>query len=81
MSDLKTVSTDELRQRLANAFVTASRALGHGKTASNMQKVEQYRNELASRGERVPKLGLFDGNNEYKQRLYEQGSFNGPGSQ
>jgi len=81
MSDLETVSTEELRQWLANAFVTACKALGHGKTASNMQKVERYRGELASRGEEVPKLGLFDGNNGYKQRLCEQGLFNGPGSQ
>lgn len=80
MSDLKSVSTDELHQRLANAFVTASQALGHGKTASNERMVEQYRQELASRGEHVPKLGLFDGDDQYRQRLYEQGVFNGPGS-
>lgn len=81
MSDLKTVSTDELHQWLANAFVTASRALGHGKTASNEWKVGQYRQELASRGEHVPELGLFDGDEQYRQRLYKQGVFNGPGSQ
>ena len=81
MIDIKTVGTDELRQHLANAFVTASQALGHSKTASNVQLVERYRKELASRGETVPELGLFDGNDEYKQRLYERGLFNGPGSQ
>jgi hypothetical protein len=37
MSDFKTVSIDELRQWLANAFVTGSQALGHGKSASNEQ--------------------------------------------
>lgn len=80
MSDLKSVSTEELHQWLANAFVTASQALGHGKTASNERMVEQYRQELASRGEYVPELGLFDGDELYRQELYEQGVFNGPGS-
>jgi hypothetical protein len=81
MIDIKTVGTDELRQRLANAFVTASQALGHSKTTSNVQMVERYREELVSRGEKVPSLGLFDGDDEYKHQLYEQGQFNGPGSQ
>lgn len=80
MSDLKTVSIDELRQWLANAFVTGSQALGHGKSASNEQMVRRYREELTSRGEEVPELGLFDGNEQYKKGLYERGVFNGPGS-
>ena len=80
MSDLKTVNTVELRQWLANAFVTGSQALGHGKSASNEQMVRRYREELTSRGEEVPELGLFDGNEQYKKELYEQGVFNGPGS-
>ena len=80
MSDLKTVSVDELRQWLANAFVTGSQALGHGKTFSNEQMVNRYREELAGRGELVPELGLFDGDEQYKERLYKQGVFNGPGS-
>lgn len=80
MSDLKTVSVGELRQWLANAFVTGSQALGHGKTASNEQMVRQYREELNRRGEEVPELGLFDGAELYKKGLYERGVFNGPGS-
>ena len=80
MSDLKTVSVDELRQWLANAFVTGSQALGHGKTFSNEQMVMRYREELAGRGELVPELGLFDGDEQYKEGLYKQGVFNGPGS-
>jgi len=80
MSDLKTVSIDELRQWLANAFVTRAQALGHGKTASNEQMVRRYREELTGRGELVPELGLFDGDEQYKERLYKQGVFNGPGS-
>lgn len=80
MSDLKIVSVDELRQWLANAFVTGSQALGHGKTFSNEQMVRRYREELTGRGEVVPELGLFDGDEKYRERLYEQGVFNGPGS-
>jgi len=80
MSDLKTVSIDELRQWLANAFVTGSQALGHGKTASNEQMVRRYREELTGRGEVVPELGLLDGDEQYKEGLYKQGVFNGPGS-
>ena len=80
MSDLKTVSIDELRQWLANAFITGSQALGHGKSASNEQMVRRYREELTSRGEEVPELGLFDGAEQYKKGLYERGVFNGPGS-
>ena len=79
--DIKTVSVDVLQQWLANAFVTASRALGHGKTASNEALVRRYQQELASRGKPTAKLGLFDGDDEYKQQLYLQGVFNGPGSQ
>ena len=80
MSDLTKVSIDELRQWLANAFVTGSQALGHGKTASNEQMVRRYREELIGRGEVVPELGLLDGDEQYKERLYKQGVFNGPGS-
>ena len=80
MSDLKTVSVGELRQWLANAFVTGSQALGHGKTFSNEQMVRRYREELTGRGEVVPELGLLDGDEQYKEGLYKQGVFNGPGS-
>jgi hypothetical protein len=58
---------------LANAFVTGSQALGHGKSASNEQMVRRYREELTSRGEEVPELGLFDGAEQYKKGLYERG--------
>ena len=80
MSDFKTVSVGELRQWLANAFVTRAQALGHGKTASNEQMVRQYRDELICRGEKIPELGLFDRDEQYEKGLYEQGVFNGPGS-
>jgi len=79
--DIKTVDTVVLQQWLANAFVTASKALGHGKTASNEMLVRRYQQELADRGKPTVKLGLFDGDDEYKQQLYLQGVFNGPGSQ
>jgi hypothetical protein len=50
MSDLKTVSIDELRQWLANAFVTGSQALGHGKSASNEQMVRRYQRRADQSG-------------------------------
>jgi hypothetical protein len=79
MKDIKKVSSAELHQWLANAFVTACQALGHGKTASNQQQVEMYRRELNDRGERLPSLGLFE-ESAFKQSLYGRGVFNGPGS-
>lgn len=79
MENVKSIQSNELHQWLANAFVTGCQALGHGKTARNHHLVELYREELSSRGEVVPALGLFD-NSSYKEQLYVIGVFNGPGS-
>lgn len=80
--DVKTVGTEVLHQWLANAFVTASQALGHSKTASNEALVKQYLAELFSRGEDVPEPDKLDEEDEegFKNKLYELGIFNGPGS-
>ena len=79
LDDTRNVSSAELHEWLANAFVTACQALGHGKTAINERVVEMYREELNNRGECIPPLGLFE-ESDFKQSLYKRGVFNGPGS-
>lgn len=80
MNHVHTLSDTVLEQYLANAFVTASTALGHNKTASNERLMNVYREELIKRGYNIPSLGLFDGSEEYKRELSDRGLFNGPGS-
>jgi hypothetical protein len=52
MSDFKTVASYELRQWLANAFVTGSQALGHGRKRdtderlSREKRCDQYKKGL-----------------------------------
>lgn len=79
LQDIKKVSSAELHEWLANAFVTACQALGHGKTVMNERVVEMYRKELNDRGEYIPPLGLFE-ESDFKQSLHNRGVFNGPGS-
>jgi len=79
LQDIKNVSSAELHEWLANAFVTGCQALGHGKTATNERVVEMYRKELNDRGECIPSLGLFE-ESDFKQSLHKRGVFNGPGS-